>query len=55
MLSINSVAGVTFKKMPLTVSNQAITVDVSKWSSGVYVVTLVYEDGKVVNKKFIKQ
>ncbi|MEJ7770219.1 MAG: T9SS type A sorting domain-containing protein, partial [Chitinophagaceae bacterium] len=54
-MTINSVAGVTLKTIPVKVSRQAITVDISHWSKGVYFITLVYEDGKVVTKKFVKQ
>ena len=53
-LSINSIAGVTLKKINVTSPKQAISVDISSWAKGVYVITLVY-DGKVINKKFIKQ
>jgi hypothetical protein len=51
---IRSLSGATLKELPVTLYNQNITVDVSSWPSGVYMVNL-NTDGHTIVKKFVKQ
>lgn len=52
-LSIHTIAGVTMKNIAVSNTNQNLDIDVSTWSTGVYIVNFVC-DGKIIYKKFVK-
>jgi len=53
-LSITSISGAIIKTIPVTSSSQRLTVDVSTWSKGAYIINYNC-DGHTVYKKFVKQ
>jgi hypothetical protein len=53
-ITINSISGATMKVIPVVSSNQRLTLDVSTWSTGVYIINYNC-DGHVIYKKFVKQ
>jgi hypothetical protein len=53
-LSITSISGAVMKIIPVTSSSQRLTVDVSTWSKGVYIINYNC-DGHIIYKKFVKQ
>ncbi len=53
-LSITSISGATMKIIPVTSSSQRLTLDVSTWSKGVYIINYNC-DGHTTYKKFVKQ
>ncbi len=53
-LSITSISGAIMKVIPVTSSSQRLTVDVSTWSKGVYIINYNC-DGHIIYKKFVKQ
>lgn len=53
-LFITSISGAIMKVIPVTSSSQRLTVDVSTWSKGVYIINYNC-DGHIIYKKFVKQ
>lgn len=52
-LSLYSVSGIKLKTVPVTLTNQPLSVDVSSLTRGIYYIQLNV-DGTIINEKFIK-
>lgn len=52
-LSIRNIMGSVVKRLPVTLSNQKIDVNISSLSSGTYILS-IYGNQFVINKKFVK-